>query len=110
MSQYLDNMKLGDTIDVRGPSGRLQYTGQGTFLIKKLRKDPPVKICVKKLNMIAGNIPNIANLLKQRHIKWINIEMCTMCLNLQSYISLTDSFEILLFSRKLLDIGIPLFP
>lgn len=54
MSQYLENMKIGDTIDVRGPSGRLQYAGNGTLLIKKLRKDPPVKIVVKKLNMIAG--------------------------------------------------------
>ncbi|CAG9563237.1 unnamed protein product [Danaus chrysippus] len=54
MSQYLENMKIGDTIDVRGPSGRLQYAGNGTLLVKKLRKDPPVKIVVKKLNMIAG--------------------------------------------------------
>lgn len=54
MSQYLENMKINDTIDVRGPSGRLQYTGNGNFLIKKMRKDPPVKVAVKKLNMIAG--------------------------------------------------------
>ncbi|XP_045459547.1 NADH-cytochrome b5 reductase 3-like isoform X2 [Melitaea cinxia] len=54
MSQYLDNMKLGETIDVRGPSGRLQYAGNGLFLIKKLRKDPPIKVPVTKLNMIAG--------------------------------------------------------
>ncbi|XP_045459732.1 NADH-cytochrome b5 reductase 3-like [Melitaea cinxia] len=54
MSQYLDNMKLGETIDFKGPSGRLQYVGNGLFLIKKLRKDPPIKVQVKKLNMIAG--------------------------------------------------------
>lgn len=54
MSQYLNNMKIGDTIDVRGPSGRLQYAGNGTFLIKKLRKDPPVKVVAKQMNMIAG--------------------------------------------------------
>ena len=54
MSQYLNDMKIGDTIDFRGPSGRLQYAENGTFLIKKLRKDPPVKINVKKVNMIAG--------------------------------------------------------
>ena len=29
MSQYLENMDIGDFIDVRGPSGLLQYTGQG---------------------------------------------------------------------------------
>ena len=29
MSQYLDNMKIGETIDVRGPSGKLTYFGRG---------------------------------------------------------------------------------
>lgn len=54
MSQHLNNLKINDTIDVRGPSGRLQYAGNGTFLIKKMRKDPPIKMLAKKLNMIAG--------------------------------------------------------
>lgn len=54
MSQHLESLKIGDTIDVRGPSGRLQYAGKGKFLIKKLRKDPPAQVTVKKLNMIAG--------------------------------------------------------
>jgi cytochrome-b5 reductase len=54
MSQYLDNMKLGDTIAFRGPSGKLQYTGNGKFQIRKLRKDPPTNVAAKKLNMIAG--------------------------------------------------------
>merc|ERR1711879_117589 len=46
MSQYLENMKIGDTIDVRGPSGLLVYNGQGEFAIK------PVK--ASKVSMIAG--------------------------------------------------------
>lgn len=54
MSQHLDSLKIGDTIDVRGPSGRLNYLGNGKFSIKKLRKDPPQIINVKKLSMIAG--------------------------------------------------------
>lgn len=54
LSQYLENMKLGDTIDVRGPSGRLVYLGKGKFSIKILRKDPPTAVSVKKLAMIAG--------------------------------------------------------
>lgn len=29
MSQYLDNLKIGDTIDFRGPSGLLVYKGKG---------------------------------------------------------------------------------
>ncbi|CAH2237210.1 NADH-cytochrome b5 reductase 3 isoform X2 [Pararge aegeria] len=68
MSQYLENMKLGDTIDVRGPSGRLQYVNNGAFLIKKLRKDPPVKITTKKLNMIAGGTGITPMLQLVRHI------------------------------------------
>ncbi|XP_026326840.1 NADH-cytochrome b5 reductase 2-like [Hyposmocoma kahamanoa] len=56
MSQHLNNMKLGETIDVKGPSGKLQYAGKGLFLIKKTRRDPPVKVVVNKLNMIAGYI------------------------------------------------------
>ena len=29
-SQYLNNMQLGDFIDVRGPNGLLVYDGKGT--------------------------------------------------------------------------------
>jgi len=54
MSQYLENMKFGDKIDVRGPSGRLVYLGKGKFAIKVLRKEPPTDVSVKKLAMIAG--------------------------------------------------------
>ncbi|KAI5634344.1 oxidoreductase FAD-binding domain-containing protein [Phthorimaea operculella] len=66
MSQYLENMKLGETIDVRGPSGRLQYTGNGTFLIKKMRKDPPTKIVAKKVNMIAEFIFKLGDTIEVR--------------------------------------------
>lgn len=55
MSQYLDSLKIGDSIDVRGPSGRLMYLGNGNFSIKVLRKDPPTHVTVKKVAMIAGN-------------------------------------------------------
>nr|CAD7425580.1 unnamed protein product [Timema monikensis] len=54
MSQHLENMKLGETIDVRGPSGRLIYLGGGKFSIKTLRKDPAHIVSVKKVAMIAG--------------------------------------------------------
>jgi len=33
MTQYLDAMNPGDTISVRGPSGRLQYKGNGDLNI-----------------------------------------------------------------------------
>ena len=31
MSQYLESMKLGERIDVRGPSGKLTYVKPGTM-------------------------------------------------------------------------------
>lgn len=54
MSQYLENMKIGDTIDVRGPSGNLIYNGNGEFAIRKDKKAEPKTICVKRVSMIAG--------------------------------------------------------
>lgn len=56
MTQYLESLKIGDTIDVRGPSGRIQYISPGTLSVKKSRKDPPVVIKVKKINLIAGGV------------------------------------------------------
>ena len=29
MSQYLDSLEIGDTVDIRGPSGKLTYVGRG---------------------------------------------------------------------------------
>ena len=56
MSQYLENMKIGDTMDVRGPSGHLIYNGNGEFAIRKDKKSEPKIISVKRVSMIAGNI------------------------------------------------------
>lgn len=49
MSQLLESLNIGDTIDFRGPSGRLVYNGSGDFSIKVLRKEPPVQHSVKKV-------------------------------------------------------------
>ncbi|XP_050775922.1 NADH-cytochrome b5 reductase 3 isoform X1 [Gopherus flavomarginatus] len=54
MSQYLDSLKLGDTIDFRGPSGLLVYKGKGTFAIRAEKKSEPVLKTVKYVGMIAG--------------------------------------------------------
>lgn len=48
MSQFLDTLKIGDTVDVKGPIGHFTYTGNGTF-IKNRR---PGK--ANQLSMIAG--------------------------------------------------------
>ena len=56
MSQHLDSLNIGDTIAFRGPSGRLQYLGNGKFSIKKLRKDPAKIYEATKVSMIAGEL------------------------------------------------------
>lgn len=48
MSQYLDTLKIGDTIDIRGPVGEFDYKSNGKFTIDG-------EECVaRKFNMIAG--------------------------------------------------------
>lgn len=54
MSQFVNALKIGDTIAFRGPTGKLQYLGDGSIAIKKLRKDPPQTVHVNTINMIAG--------------------------------------------------------
>lgn len=53
MSQYVDSLKIGDTIAFRGPTGKLQYIGNGLFSIRRPNK-PPVDIKAEFVNMIAG--------------------------------------------------------
>ncbi|CAG7785540.1 unnamed protein product [Allacma fusca] len=54
LTQYLNDMPLGATIDVRGPSGRLVYKGEGEFAIRADKKSPPTNYSVRNVNMIAG--------------------------------------------------------
>lgn len=54
LTQFLDNMKPGETIDVRGPSGRLIYKENGKFEIRADKKTPPKVKKVKQIGMIAG--------------------------------------------------------
>ncbi|CAM9091374.1 unnamed protein product, partial [Chrysoparadoxa australica] len=50
MSQLLESLSLGDTIDVKGPLGEIVYLGPGEFLIKK----QPRSGTIKKLGLISG--------------------------------------------------------
>lgn len=54
MTQYLNDLSIGQTIDVRGPSGNLTYKGNGEFAIRSDKKTPPNTIRVKHINMVAG--------------------------------------------------------
>nr|XP_033327736.1 NADH-cytochrome b5 reductase 3-like [Megalopta genalis] len=51
LSQFLENLKTGATVDFRGPSGRLIYKGHGKFSIKILKKDPAADYSIV---MLAG--------------------------------------------------------
>ncbi|XP_069571248.1 NADH-cytochrome b5 reductase 2 [Brachyistius frenatus] len=54
MSQHLDNMSIGDTIDFRGPSGLLVYKGNSQFSIRPDKKSEPKVRKFKHVGMIAG--------------------------------------------------------
>ncbi|KAE8295804.1 NADH-cytochrome b5 reductase 2 [Larimichthys crocea] len=54
MSQYLDNMAIGDSIDFRGPNGLLVYKGNGQFSIRPDKKSEPKVRSFKHVGMIAG--------------------------------------------------------
>lgn len=55
MSQHLESLQIGDTIEVSGPKGKLSYMGKGEIHIKHRVRDPAPEIRVaKKIAMIAG--------------------------------------------------------
>ncbi|GAB1292524.1 NADH-cytochrome b5 reductase 2 [Apodemus speciosus] len=68
MTQYLENMKIGDTILFRGPTGRLFYNEPGTLLIKADKTSEPEKKLVHHLGMIAGGTGITPMLQLIRHI------------------------------------------
>ncbi|CAB3396992.1 unnamed protein product [Caenorhabditis bovis] len=54
MSQYLEQMQIGETIDFRGPSGLIVYKGHGVFAVRPDKKSEPVEKVYSKISMIAG--------------------------------------------------------
>jgi NAD(P)H-flavin reductase len=48
MSQYLDSLAIGDTIEVKGPVGHMHYLGYGNYTLDK------VPHSTARINMIAG--------------------------------------------------------
>ncbi|XP_060564956.1 NADH-cytochrome b5 reductase 3-like [Ruditapes philippinarum] len=84
MSQYLNNMEVGDYIDVRGPSGLLVYDGCGEFKIRHDKKSDPRSVTAKRIGMIAGGtgitpmLQLIRQILKDKNDK---TEMCLLFAN-----------------------------
>mmetsp|Transcript_49768 Transcript_49768/g.105825 ORF Transcript_49768/g.105825 Transcript_49768/m.105825 type:complete len:312 (+) Transcript_49768:142-1077(+) len=55
MSQHLDSLKLGDTVDMRGPKGHMTYHKNGSFTVHPLlKRDPDQKRAAKHFGLIAG--------------------------------------------------------
>lgn len=44
MSQYVDRLKIGDTLQMEGPKGRLKYEGFGDFVLSKMNLSGKTKI------------------------------------------------------------------
>ncbi|XP_003601114.3 LOW QUALITY PROTEIN: inducible nitrate reductase [NADH] 2 [Medicago truncatula] len=48
MSQHLDSMPIGSTLDIKGPLGHIEYAGRGNFMVHGKHK------FAKRLAMLAG--------------------------------------------------------
>jgi ferredoxin-NADP reductase len=74
MSQHLNNMKLGDTIMMKGPKGHLDYKGKGNFTIAH-KRDNVEKYKKKKIGMVAGGTgitPMLQGIQEQFSISLLN--------------------------------------
>ena len=55
MSQHLNSLQIGDTIDVKGPVGHTWYEGRGQFKYKPEGTGKPAEIRqAKHLGLVAG--------------------------------------------------------
>lgn len=68
LSQHLESLQIGDTIDFRGPNGLLIYKGRGVFNIRPDKKSSPETRKVNRVGMIAGGTGITPMLQIVRHI------------------------------------------
>jgi len=54
LSQHIDSLKIGDTIDMKGPKGHLEYLNSGKFTVQKSPRKPIEKRSAAHFGMIAG--------------------------------------------------------
>lgn len=74
MSQHLESLHIGDTIDVRGPSGLIVYKDRGKFAIRANKKSSPEIKRVKKVKLLMifrlpGDWQNIIVITDLHHIE-----------------------------------------
>ncbi|KAB7499805.1 NADH-cytochrome b5 reductase 2 [Armadillidium nasatum] len=94
LSQYLDAMKLGESIDIRGPSGLLEYKGEGIFAIRRDKKSPQNMVLATRVNMIAA--------LTRNHIVFKNIYV--------AFVGIFERLIIKVFSSSMLTGGTGITP
>lgn len=54
MSQHLESLAIGDTLEFRGPNGLIVYEGNGNFSIRTEKKLPPISRHFDEIGLIAG--------------------------------------------------------
>ena len=47
MSQYLNSLSIGDTVDIRGPAGKVIYLGRGYFSVKYPGKPEEIRFATQ---------------------------------------------------------------
>ena len=53
MSQYLNSLEVGQTVDIRGPAGKVIYLGRGCLRVKEPGRPEQIR-WAKELGLIAG--------------------------------------------------------
>ena len=53
MSQHLNSLEVGATVDIRGPTGNIVYLGQGYLRLKEPGKPEQIR-WAKEIGLIAG--------------------------------------------------------
>lgn len=77
VSQHLDSLKIGDTMNIKGPKGHLHYLGMGNFTIRHVKNPTEVRHA-KEIGMIAGGT-GITPMLQVLHAIFENPADRTKC-------------------------------
>lgn len=67
MSQHLNTLSIGDTMDVRGPSGKVTYLGQGKVRVKLPGKPEQMRHATD-IGLIAGGTGGCHVISVTRHV------------------------------------------